>query len=345
MSVLFFIGNGFDVALGLKTQTKDFLTHYVSRKDSKTTPAVVKLMCDIESDMRGLKTWANLEAKLGEYTDGYDDTNVQDCIDAYQDIQKCLNDYIKGEDSNAKQAVEEIKSSTVTAIFDEILEFFTDFISKVAKGHNTKIKNCLQANRRGHVNPKNIYYNFLNFNYTSALELCVGNIKSPVSSDSFNWTSSEVKSVHGKIDNYPIIGVDNVSQIKNAAFREKHDILSLLVKPFILKELQGDEVATATQLINKSCVICIFGMSLGSTDKTWWAYIGNWLIKYANRILVIFSYTREFQSVLSSARLSKEKSIRDNFLKLANMEDASQELRDRIIVKVHGEMFTSKLIQ
>ena len=44
----------------------------------------------------------------------------------------------------------------------------------------------------------------------------------------------------------------------------------------------------AFDIINKSRIICVFGMSIGNTDKMWWEALVEWLASNENNKLVIF---------------------------------------------------------
>ena len=72
MNILYLIGNGFDINLGLKTGYSDFYDYYLSQETK--SEVVAKLKTHLEKER--YTTWADLELGMGEYT-----KNVSDCHD------------------------------------------------------------------------------------------------------------------------------------------------------------------------------------------------------------------------------------------------------------------------
>jgi hypothetical protein len=68
METAFFIGNGFDINLGMRTRYSDFYESYKSI-DSKSDD-VKKLKKEIAE---GIVNWSDLELALGKYTENLKD--------------------------------------------------------------------------------------------------------------------------------------------------------------------------------------------------------------------------------------------------------------------------------
>lgn len=344
MSVLFFIGNGFDVALGLKTSAKDFLDVYTEKQGTQKGDSIAKLKAEIKKSKKdsGYEKWSNLEFMLGDFTREYE--KPEDCIYAYSDICKNLINYIREQEAQVEKAIEDILDDGESNIFIETADFFTEFYNTFEAEHKKLIVSCLLRNRPNQSNAKDTRCNFLNFNYTNTLELCAKNWNIPQDyKRNFVWKVGQIKSVHRTLESLPIIGVDNVDQIANEQFRNIRDIRLLLDKPYKLSLHGGDEIAVAENLIKQSKIICIFGMSLGESDKSWWVRVGNWLTQRPDSLLVIFDYAGHPQTPLSHIQLSQEFTTRDKFLELAEIKDATDELTRRILVDIHYGKFKSKL--
>jgi hypothetical protein len=86
MIITYLIGNGFDINLGLKTKTQEFLDYYVN--ECKSDKKAVKLLKDDIYNDKGLKQWLNLELRLGSFTEKLDDP--REMLIAYDDMASCL---------------------------------------------------------------------------------------------------------------------------------------------------------------------------------------------------------------------------------------------------------------
>ena len=93
MKILYLIGNGLDLAQGLKTRYSDFYDKYSQAVDIEISPAALKLRKEIGKDYQ---TWADLELSLGKYTSH---VKSEDIEDVYYDISDALRDYLIEEQS------------------------------------------------------------------------------------------------------------------------------------------------------------------------------------------------------------------------------------------------------
>lgn len=150
MNVVIFIGNGFDINLGMKTRYSDFYKYYKSVKSQSNL--INNLKEEISSN---LSTWSDLELALGEYTKKI--KSIEELDEITIDIEDNLAEYLR------------------------IVETNFDF-SRVDKGKLNKYlifpEKCLvnaDETRIGNFrNPKskstwNIY--LITFNYTRTLEI------------------------------------------------------------------------------------------------------------------------------------------------------------------------------
>ena len=86
--VTLFLGNGFDLNLGLKTSYKDFIDCYINECTSSNSNV---------SKMKGLLSkndmeWGNLELLLGKFTKDYD--NAESFYEAFCDMGEQLLLYL-----------------------------------------------------------------------------------------------------------------------------------------------------------------------------------------------------------------------------------------------------------
>lgn len=90
-----------------------------------------------------------------------------------------------------------------------------------------------------------------------------------------------------------VLGVNDESQINNDALR-KHDLFkNIFLKGNINSQMGQRRTERAEEMIDRSMVICIFGMSIGLTDKRWWEKIISWMRQNVNRKLIIYTRVDE----------------------------------------------------
>lgn len=94
MKILFILGNGFDINLGLKTRYQDFYDVY--SKNHSNHDLVMKLKNHISKNTNGY--WSDLELALGEYTKEF--KNIEDFDTVMEDIILSLSKYLKNIQSN-----------------------------------------------------------------------------------------------------------------------------------------------------------------------------------------------------------------------------------------------------
>ena len=101
----------------------------------------------------------------------------------------------------------------------------------------------------------------------------------------------------------------------------------------------------AEEMINNSSIICIFGMSMGLTDKRWWERIITWLLSNEQRILII--YLRENKEILKrkipTYLIRKREEKRQEFWekgKGKNDDSLYERVKSRIIVVFNSKLFS-----
>lgn len=92
MNIVFLIGNGFDLEIGLKTSYCDFLSYYLSQNSKASIVSALK-----EDIKNNIETWADLEKRIGAYLSNVG--SPEDAIEIYNDITENLKEFIKAEES------------------------------------------------------------------------------------------------------------------------------------------------------------------------------------------------------------------------------------------------------
>ena len=266
MNILFLIGNGFDLNLGMNTRYSDFCEYYQT-VDSQSN-YVNKLKNNISKD---LKNWSDLELALGEYTENINSQTEFDT--AFEDIGGKLSDYLEKEERKLDFSKLDGKGIYDYLAFPE--------------------KSLPQADQNKIISFKNKWKNhqwnvkIITFNYTRTIENLVGDKQIQIGTHHNTPTILQgIEHIHGYANDRRIMGVNDVSQIRNISFHENQDILEALVKPKCNQAQRHAIDDLCRRQISESNLICIFGSSIGDTDNLWWALIGKQLKKEC--ILIIF---------------------------------------------------------
>ncbi|GHV96664.1 hypothetical protein AGMMS50293_29840 [Spirochaetia bacterium] len=340
MQVLFFIGNGFDLNVGLHTQFRDVLSCYI--KEQTNDPQILAFKNDIN---KNFDNWSSFEKQMGVYTENFShDTDAASDIITFDrcisDFYKFLHKYLTGEENKAAYTnVKEIEDVFMASVIN-----FQQYLENVPNEKITKMFRIDTVN-----------FDFINFNYTKIFDKCINILKNSISyakinkkinTTNLNVTSRylrEVFHIHGTLTNKMALGVDNKDQIRNPAFRS-FALINSRIKPLANTSLENGNNQTMTKLINTSDIYCIFGMSIGSTDKTWWIAIANQLIANQMKRLVIFWHDDTVNPIFIDGIIATNDMIITLFCKEANLSDEQKNIIEgRIHIAINKEIFKIKL--
>lgn len=330
MNITFLIGNGFDVGMGMHSKFSDYFPIYI--EDSKDKVKSLKDFADEIAEDE--EKWSVFEKQLGVYTNKFSLETKYELIEQVQDFELGFIDYLKKEEEHLD--IENIQNFSYN--FSKALsDFYLN--DNLPYGSAEAIKNVFSGNKSSAHN-----YNFINFNYSNVLDRCLLTVENGVvkkRSVGGNEKKDIIKEnvhVHGKYGVYPMMGVNDSSQISNKELAKDTEFISNFVKPLINERIRMGFHAKAKKLIDESTIICVYGMALGETDKIWWKNIVNWLVTNSTRHLVIFDYDEEYTMNSQFAWIKKENTYIN---KLGNLSGVSVEsVRSRIHLAVHKNIFS-----
>lgn len=336
MYITFLIGNGFDINLGLKTRYSDFYDFYHEHasKDS------IILQWMNEDNDKG--NWADLEVTLGRRVKDVDEDNLESFLDAHAELDLLLLEYLESEQKKYSIANKE----------NEIVAEIERSLKGLEKELNTEEQNSYQATCTAHRNEELKYF-FITFNYTNILDQMLEKVKVS-NADLGSHTASngqerkheigEVHHVHGLLTEGIVLGVNDESQVNNEVLAKNELFRDVFLKDRINKQMGQRRTEHAEQIIDSSQIICIFGMSLGITDKRWWEKIVAWMLVDNNRKLII--YTREDKKLLErkipTQVIRARERVRKEFWQKGkgnNEEAIFQNVSSRIFVIFNSEIF------
>lgn len=325
MNILFIIGNGFDLNLGLKTSYRDFFGFYTNMEPSEFR-SINKLKEDIGDD---IDTWSDLEMTLGSYTQNL--TSAGDIDEIYFDLLDKLCIHLSNEEKKLKY-----NNLDRTKFLNDLAQPEKMLVSRDQNTINEFMYPILRNS--GQVNIR-----ILTFNYTKTIENIIGQEISDLEIPKIGSRPVKllgVEHIHGYIDDGPILGLDRIDQIGNEKFRHVQEVIEVLVKPLHNQELGHTRDSFCIQEILKANLICVFGSSIGETDKTWWSKIGERLNHHEQCRMIVFSRGKEMGGRRKILQSRERRRVIDKFLSLTDLNDEQRKkVKGRIFVGVNTDMF------
>lgn len=337
MKTLYLIGNGFDANLGLETKYIHFYKYYT--KVENKSESIDRLKANIENYIINEETkkpkdkdrinWADLELALGLYTEHIN--SEKEFMEIAEDVIYNLSSYLK--------SVEEKTD-------------YSKFNKNLLLSHLSNPENALtEANRNKIRLFKNeysapIYVDIITFNYTNTLEkiLNFNGVELKIGSHGSNGIFlNRIEHVHGFVNSRMVVGVNDISQIANKFFHDKIDVLETAVKDMCNKASGHTIESQCAKLISNANLICVFGSSLGSTDKIWWEKIGQRL-KNLDCKLIVFDYGDPIPDLLPQVNAQRSREVINRFLNQTDLTDTEKEsVKSNIVVGANTKLF--KLLQ
>ncbi|MBU2974269.1 AbiH family protein [Zobellia sp. B3R18] len=326
MQILFILGNGFDLNLNLDTSYASFYKYYESVKSNNKN--INKLKKDISNR---LENWSDLEIELGQYTNEL--TSIDEFDDIMNDIGERLAKFLAAAEN--KLDIEKVNK-----------EKFFDYLCFPEKLF-------LPSDKEKIISYKNKWpnhqweTNIFTFNYTTVIEKILGDTQRNVvlgyHGNKVAIKLTQIKHIHGFLDKDMVMGVNDISQIGNKSFCENVDILESLVKSQCNEANRNNIDRQFVTKIKSAHLICIFGSSIGETDKKWWQQIGDRLKQDVR--LIIFTLGNEIQPRTRYLSARIERNIKEHFLSKTKLTEAEKKLvREKIFIGLNTQMFSGLII-
>lgn len=326
MNIVCIFGNGLDLSLGLKTSYKDFYSYYLDQ----IVPEVLSVKEVREQIRSDFNTWADLEIGLGAHCKNLN--SVSEVDEVFFDISESLSKYLESEEAKF-----DFSDRNSTVFFSDALAP-EKYLTPQERADFTTLKNqklkSVASNRRTNITA-------LTFNYTRSLEKILGNKEATANvlkNISGEAAFTRVEHIHGQLGETPILGVNDKSQIANKSLHDLEDAMEVCIKPNHSRTLGNQVDSRCAGIINQANIICIFGSSIGETDRIWWERIGNRLLSDC----VLFIFARDIEVPLSqSVKLSRlKRNIKSQFLaKTTLIEEEAEKVRDSIFIGINQEIF------
>lgn len=320
VNILYLFGNGFDINLGLKTRYVDFYENY-NKKESTS-----KLIKNLKSEIfNNIKHWSDLELALGRYTSEFQ--QISDFDEVYEDILNSLCDYLDEESENY-----DFTTLKKEVFFNNLCKA-ESFLSAADKSEFDEYNNRWGSNSRN--------VNIINFNYTHSMKNILEGYKPQDPIRIYNnvkFYLKELIHIHGYTSERTILGLNDISQVSNEKFHNDNDFIEALIKIESNSRQRHNVDKKCENLINSADTICIFGCSLGATDKFWWKLIAENLKRGIK--VIIFFRAEEQNKRLGHKVLRVQRAVKKLFLDMSDLNDEDKEkFSKNIYIKINAEIF------
>jgi len=334
MKILYLIGNGFDINVGLKTSYPEFLTYYIDQPASDQVDELGKRYINrLKTDIKkNITLWSDFEKQFGKHTKNFGNIgsnvySLEEELDIINDdIREKLSAYIGHEDNRVSFPENAGKT------------FLEDLISPEKHLRDYERQTINYQKNNAWQTTANVV-DIISFNYTTTIEQLFFN-SFPVQSGKFSV--NEPVHIHGYYNNRMIMGVDNLSQIENEELKKIPYAIDILVKSQCNHTYADSHTSKCSYLIDNAQLICIYGLSFGDTDKTWWRKVCETMQKRSDVYVIIFWYdSRNLNFSNSGPKLERiNRSVAERFLIQGGVENQLRpSLMKRVFVKVNAPIF------
>lgn len=321
MEILFVIGNGFDINLGMNTRYTDFFNHYQHK--NSPNPLVDDLKKSIANDK---PNWADFEFAFGKFTEKIGTPEEFD--EVFEHIGLHLSEYLESQES----------------LFDVSRVKREDIFKYLCFPEKSLLPadNELVLKFKSHWSSHQWNLDIVTLNYTRTIDRIFWEHNKNARIGNHNQLPiilNGIHHVHGYTDNRMIFGVNDLTQVGNKNFHDNTDVIEALIKNRCNKAQKHNIDIKCTKLIKKANLICIFGSSLGDTDNQWWELIGEQLKREAR--IIIYTMGEEVIIPRIAHRVGRiERATRARFLSKTNLSDGDkQKFADNIFVAYNSDMF------
>lgn len=318
--ITFLIGNGFDLNIGLNTKYGDFYKYYIKKHEHDNDMLANEIKGNIEK-------WSDLELKLGEFTKEVLPGYEEDFWNSEENLENDLAIYLE-EQMKKVSLKEERKRKAIAYSMHNSLTKFHETLPETLKNQIEKIVSLTDE----------IEYSFITFNYTDALDQYLKAAMEHFLIPLFPDEGEEVLHIHGTLIDSMVLGVDDTSQIANSVFISSATSRQRLIKKEINKFYGNRKIEKAYDIIAGSRIICIYGMSIGATDKMWWQCIADWLQGDNSRKLIIFARDGRASRIKKYTNICKDKMVK-RFRYNIKLTKAWKQIKDQVYVEVNGNIF------
>lgn len=323
MNVTFMIGNGFDLRLGMKTRYTDMYDGYISTHSDNDTIEKFKNTLKLDA-WQNYQTWGDFEIAMAHHAKNF--KKEEDFISCVRDFRMYMSKHLKNEQNSL---IEKMREYDEYFFADEMVKSLRNFYA----GYTPNVSNTI--NQIGDINFAR--FRFVTFNYTKILEELLYGINSVP----YFLQHNQPVHIHGDLDHNVVLGADNISQLGQFPFEKTKKLERAFIKPEFNLQYDKSRVEDAQFAINQADIICIYGMSLGESDKTWIDKISSWLIGNDSHHLIYYHYSdKNYQVWEIDEKMDEEDELKESLLVKLNIPlEKREEIFEQIHIPVGYDIF------
>lgn len=275
MNVTYLIGNGFDLACGLKTKYTDMYDVYCATDSPNENIETFKnniLKDDYEN-------WTDFEMALPRFGKELSDfKKFRECVD---DFKSFLEKYLKEEQNKIR-----VKSDN-SDLVDQLKLYFYHFYNYCLQDSRITLKRLIEETN------ESVNYSFITFNYTDTLEKCLSVIGQDLPKNNvFHYRRETPVHIHGILDQGILLGLDNEELYKDIPCTSIRNLKNLIDKVHINKRY-SNITDRCVKALKQSRIIVILGWSMGKSDSFWVQTVKKIFFENNNTQLVYVPYYPE----------------------------------------------------
>ena len=285
-NVLFVIGNGFDLNLGMKTRYTDMYEGYINSLSSGENIKRFKsiLMNDGENEYIN---WSDFEMGMANHAKYF--SNENELIECVRDFKKYLTRYLNQENEKINKIIDRADNNNFAR---EMYRSQHDFYKKLIPNASYAIEQVIRKRR--------LDIHYLVFNYTSSLETLLYKQKIYAKDSPSAPALFPPIHIHGNLNNDVVLGIDNEKQLDHINYPITNRTNRAFIKPLFNQQFDNNRYIQAQNVINNSDIICVYGFSFGQTDEMWVKLIADWLVADKAHHIVIFQYDKNDYSTFGA---------------------------------------------
>ena len=317
-AITFILGNGFDLSLHMETSYSHVYSTYVD------TPSSSNVIASFKNELRNrtpFDKWSDFEMGMAEYAETL--SSEDELIECIRDFKQHMVEHLRNEDKQLESLVQ--SGFYDSQIVKELKRSFEKFHGGFSPNIKTEFER-LTDNEFWN-------YNVITFNYTKSLEyLHIAKFKQQ------KVLMNPPLHIHGDLYNDVVLGVNNVEQIENTAYKITKKGCRTFVKTVFNEQYDKNRVLTATKMIESSSIICTYGFALGESDQLWVDLIVEWLKKDTNHHLVVYKYdTTTYNRCIYDELMDVEDEKRTDLMRHLGLDDS--DLESQIHIPVGYDIF------
>lgn len=319
MHTVYLIGNGFDVNLGLPTRYSDFYDYYLGLDRSDDSENIKKLKDHLKRCLSEKnKYWSDLEEAMGNYTTEF--SSYEEMEEVYDNLNDEMQKYISTIEKS------KLPNEINAGLLKKNIAAPESFLTAASRETVNHIYNKISHDTH--------WIAIVDFNYTTTLEKILQYPNGPMELAKASYNSNykahlrKIYHIHGNVEQ-PILGINDISQIKNEGLRANIDVQEYLIKPAINSTLGHLIDRQTMQSIKNANLICIYGLSLGATDRAWWELIGQRLLSGIYVILFVYD---DCAKNLVPRKIGRY--IRSMKTKLCDVANIGNEVREKVMERI-----------